>query len=71
VEAAVDLGSRDLWCERILGNNLVAATYELRALRLIGHDAFGKLPRVLRALESEGIAQEAEAARALFMTATM
>jgi glycosyltransferase involved in cell wall biosynthesis len=52
--------------ERILGNDLVAVTYELRALRLIGRDAFGILPRVLRTLESDAFALEAEAARALY-----
>ncbi len=52
--------------ERILGNELVAVTYELRALRLVGNDAFGILPRVVSTLEAKGFPLEAQAARALY-----
>jgi len=52
--------------ERILGNELVAVTYELRALRLVGADKFGILPRVVRTLETNHLSNEAAAARALY-----
>jgi glycosyltransferase involved in cell wall biosynthesis len=52
--------------ERILQNELVAVTYELRALRLVGWDAFGILPRVVAALRSKGLTHEADAAEALY-----
>ena len=52
--------------ERRRGNDLLAAAYELRMLRLVGHDRFRILPRVLDTLESRGLSREAEAARAMF-----
>lgn len=52
--------------ERILGNDLVAVTYELRALRLVGRDAFGLLPRVVATLRQRGFPNEADAAQALY-----
>jgi glycosyltransferase involved in cell wall biosynthesis len=52
--------------ERILGNELVAVTYELRALRLVGSDQFGVLPRVVSTLTAEGFKLEASAAEALY-----
>jgi glycosyltransferase involved in cell wall biosynthesis len=55
--------------ERILGNELVAVTYELRALRLVGTDKFGILPRVVRTLEANRLTYEAAAAQALYADA--
>lgn len=52
--------------ERKLGNELMAVTYELRALRLAGSDKFGALGRVIETLEAKGFAHEAAAAQALY-----
>ncbi len=47
--------------ERILGNELIAVTYELRLLRLLGFDRLGLLPRVLETLNKHGFSQEVKA----------
>jgi glycosyltransferase involved in cell wall biosynthesis len=52
--------------ERILGNDLTAVAYELRALRLVGWDAFGILSRVVRTLRKNGFALEADAVGAIY-----
>jgi glycosyltransferase involved in cell wall biosynthesis len=55
--------------ERILGNELMAVTYELRILRLLGDDRLGLLPNVLETLNNNGFVHEAEAAAAMFGSA--
>lgn len=52
--------------ERIRGNDLVAVTYELRALRLVGRDAFGALPRIIETLRKNRLDSEADAASAMY-----
>ena len=52
--------------ERILGNELIAVTYELRILRLLGDDKLNLLPQVVQTLEKHGFQREAEAARAMY-----
>ncbi len=52
--------------ERLRGNELSAATYEIRVLRLLGVDRMGLLPRVSNTLRQHGFKQEAEAAQAMF-----
>lgn len=52
--------------ERILGNELMAVTYELRILRLLGDDRLGLLPDVLATLHKHGLVHEAHAAEAMF-----
>lgn len=52
--------------ERILGNELMAVTYELRILRLLGEDKLGLLPGVIATLNKHGLAQEAVAAQAMY-----
>jgi glycosyltransferase involved in cell wall biosynthesis len=52
--------------ERILGNELMAVTYELRVLRLLGDDRLGLLPGVLETLNKHGFCNEANVAEAMF-----
>jgi glycosyltransferase involved in cell wall biosynthesis len=52
--------------EHLRGNDLVSATYRLRAMRLAGGDRFHDLPSVERTLTEQGFAQEASVARAMF-----
>lgn len=52
--------------ERLRGEDLIAATYELRILRLLGSDKLGLLPKLTKTLESKGFHLEAEAARACY-----
>ena len=52
--------------ERILGNELMAVTYELRVLRLLGDDRLGLLPGVLETLNKHGFHNEANVAEAMF-----
>ncbi len=52
--------------ERILGNDLMAVTYELRILRLLGQDSLGLLPRVVATLNKYGLIQEAKAVEAMY-----
>lgn len=52
--------------ERLRGEDLMAATYELRILRLLGADQAGLLPHLTRTLEENGFTAEADAARALY-----
>jgi glycosyltransferase involved in cell wall biosynthesis len=52
--------------ERILGNELMAVTYELRVLRLLGDDRLGLLPGVLETLKKHGFCNEANVAAAMF-----
>jgi len=52
--------------EHLRGNDLVSATYQLRAMRLAGEDRFHDLPRATHTLNEHGYTQEAEAARAMY-----
>ncbi len=52
--------------ERLRGNELMAAAYELRVLRLLGDDRMRLLPRVTDTLRRHGFAHEAEAAQVMF-----
>jgi glycosyltransferase involved in cell wall biosynthesis len=54
--------------ERLLGNDLIAATYGLRLLRWLGHDHFSMLPFIAQTLESNGYRRESEAAAAMYGT---
>ena len=52
--------------ERLRGNELMAVTYELRILRLLGSDELGLLSGAVDTLERLGFAYEAEAARVMY-----
>ena len=52
--------------ERILGNELMAVTYELRVLRLLGDDRLGLLPDALETLHKHGFHNEAKVAETMF-----
>lgn len=52
--------------ERILGNDLIAVTYELRILRLLGSDKLNLLPQVMDTLNINGFVHEAAAAQAIY-----
>jgi glycosyltransferase involved in cell wall biosynthesis len=52
--------------ERTRGNRLVAATYDVRVLRLTGGDRAGMLPLVLSDLRESGFPKEAETVAALY-----
>jgi glycosyltransferase involved in cell wall biosynthesis len=52
--------------EHLRGNDLVSATYRLRAMRLAGADGFHDLAFVTRTLNECGYPQEALAARAMY-----
>ena len=52
--------------ERLRGNTLVAATYDIRVLRLQGEDRTGSLPLVVAELSRHGLVREAETVVALY-----
>lgn len=52
--------------ERMRGNKVLAATYKLRVMRILGDDHFGDLDDVAGILEENGYGGEAKAARAMF-----
>jgi glycosyltransferase involved in cell wall biosynthesis len=52
--------------EHLRGNDLVATTYRLRAMRLAGCDRFRDLPWVVQTLVDHGYDREAETASAIF-----
>ena len=52
--------------ERTRGNNFVAATYDIRVLRMMGGDRTGILPVVVSDLVENGFPREAEAVVALY-----
>ena len=52
--------------EELRGNELVAATYKLRGLRLLDGDLFGDLPYVLRVLQDKGFTREAQVVEAMY-----
>jgi glycosyltransferase involved in cell wall biosynthesis len=53
--------------ERLRGQDLMAAVYELRLLRLLGDDRLGLVPRLTDTLETHGFHREAEGVRALYV----
>jgi len=52
--------------ERILGKELLAVTYELRILRLLGEDRLGLLSNVMSTLNKHGLTHEAKAVQAMY-----
>jgi glycosyltransferase involved in cell wall biosynthesis len=52
--------------ERILGNELIAVTYESRILRLLGEDKLNLLPQVLATSKKHGFVEEAKVAGAMY-----
>ncbi|NES82026.1 MAG: glycosyltransferase family 2 protein, partial [Moorea sp. SIO2B7] len=52
--------------EELRQNDLVAATYKIRGMRLLGEDRFGDLPFVLRTLENKGFSREATVLEAMY-----
>jgi glycosyltransferase involved in cell wall biosynthesis len=52
--------------ERMRGNELAAATYELRVIRALGHDRLGLLPAAVATLQHCGFPREADTAQAMF-----
>jgi glycosyltransferase involved in cell wall biosynthesis len=52
--------------ERIRGNEIVAATYQLRAMRALGYDHFHDLSSVVSILKANGFSLEAIAAEAMY-----
>lgn len=71
IAAAVPVDRVRIWreiarLERLRGQTMIAAVYELRVMRAFGHDHFGDLPLTATALESNDFAHEAQVARAMF-----
>ncbi|MBD2436139.1 glycosyltransferase [Nostoc sp. FACHB-110] len=52
--------------EMLRDNNLVAATYQIRCMRLLGYDYFGNLKNVVSSLNFEGFSQEALVIEAMY-----
>lgn len=52
--------------ERMRGNDLIAATYQLRSMRSLGSDRFKELPYVMATLEENNFKLEAKVAEAMF-----
>ena len=52
--------------ERLLGNDLIAATYGLRIIRWLGHDRFQHLNFIKHTLAQHGFVREVEAAAAMY-----
>jgi glycosyltransferase involved in cell wall biosynthesis len=52
--------------ESIRGNDIIAATYYLRGMRLLGSDRYGDLASIIPTLNSSGFAREALAAEAMY-----
>jgi glycosyltransferase involved in cell wall biosynthesis len=52
--------------EKLRGNELTAVTYELRLIRLLGTDRFGKLQEVCSVLSRHGFREVAEASEVLY-----
>ncbi|GBF82289.1 glycosyltransferase [Aphanothece sacrum] len=53
--------------EELRGNELVAATYKLRGMRLLDQDLFGDISYVKRALTHQGFTKEAEIVQAMYV----
>ena len=54
--------------ESLRGNELVAATYKLRCIRLLDQDLFGDLPSIVRVLNDKGFTKESEVIQAMYGT---
>ncbi|HAC66150.1 MAG TPA: family 2 glycosyl transferase [Cyanothece sp. UBA12306] len=52
--------------EELRGNELVSATYKLRAMRLLDGDRFGDLTFVKRTLEQKGFSRESQVIQAMY-----
>ncbi len=52
--------------ERSIGNDLIAAVYAIRSMRLLGEDRFGDLTWALPALNKNGYVHESQVADAMF-----
>jgi glycosyltransferase involved in cell wall biosynthesis len=52
--------------ESLRGNDVVAATYYLRGIRLLGGDRFGDLATVIPTLNASGFSREAKVAEAMY-----
>ncbi|HLO85279.1 MAG TPA: glycosyltransferase [Nostocaceae cyanobacterium] len=52
--------------EMLRGNDIVAATYQIRCMRLLGGDRFGDLKTVIPTLQANGFRKEAAAAEAMY-----
>lgn len=52
--------------ERIRGNHLLSATYEIRVIRLLGEDKFNQLESIQQTLINHNFASEAEALNLLY-----
>ncbi|AUS99233.1 family 2 glycosyl transferase [Nostoc sp. CENA543] len=52
--------------EMLQGNDIVAATYQIRCMRSLGYDYFNDLPNVVSILQANGFSREALAAEAMY-----
>ncbi|MCF4967328.1 glycosyltransferase [Nostoc sp. CMAA1605] len=52
--------------EMLQGNDIVAATYQIRCMRSLGYDYFNDLPNVVSILQANGFNREALAAEAMY-----
>ena len=52
--------------EELRGNELIAATYKLRGIRLLDQDLFGDLSYITRALNNQGFSKEANVIQAMY-----
>ncbi|MEA5567847.1 glycosyltransferase [Anabaena sp. UHCC 0399] len=52
--------------EMLRGNDIVAATYQIRCMRSLGYDSFNDLPNVVSILQTNGFSREALAAEAMY-----
>ncbi len=52
--------------EQIRGNDLIAATYKIRGIRLLGSDRFNDLPSIVHTLNQHGFMREAKVAAAMY-----
>ncbi|WP_392535705.1 glycosyltransferase [Nostoc sp. C117] len=52
--------------EQLRGNDIVAATYQLRGMRLLGEDHFGDIASVVHTLKNNGFSREAVTAEAMY-----
>ncbi|BCL35888.1 glycosyltransferase [Nostoc sp. MS1] len=52
--------------EMLRGNDIVAATYQIRCMRSLGYDYFGDLSNVVSVLQANGFSREAITAEAMY-----
>jgi glycosyltransferase involved in cell wall biosynthesis len=52
--------------ERMRGNDLIAATYQIRSMRALGSDRFGELPLVIKTLQEKGFSPEAKVIEGIY-----